>query len=59
MTEGDQSQPNNSQAPNAQQGPEGAVPSAAEAPGMPQMPTVPAEALQNPELQQQAMGNVK
>jgi hypothetical protein len=37
----------------------GPVPSAAEAPGMPEMPTVDASLLPNPELQQQAMGNVK
>lgn len=55
----DQQQPNNSQAPQAEQGPQGPVPSAAEAPGMPAMPQVPAEALQNPVIQQQAMGNVK
>lgn len=34
-------------------------PGAAEMPNMPQMPEVPAEALANPELQQQNMGNVE
>lgn len=51
-------------APDVNQGqppapaPVGAPPQSAP-PGMPQMPQVPAEALPNPELQQQTMGNVR
>lgn len=50
---------NASQAPNVEAGPLGPAPGPSELPGMPSMPTVPAEALSNPEMQQQNMGNVK
>lgn len=50
---------NNSQAPNAPAGPQGPAPGPGDLPQMPNMPQVPANALPNPELQQQAMGNVK
>jgi len=52
-------QPNNSQQPNAQQGPMGAPPGPGDLPDMPKIPQVPAGALPNPQLQQQAQGNVK
>ena len=54
-----QDQVNNSQAPNPQAGPQGPAPGPGDLPGMPNVPTVDANMLQNPELQQQAMGNVK
>lgn len=50
---------NNSQAPNAGAGPQGPPPGPGDLPQMPQMPEVPAQALPDPGLQQQAMGNVK
>lgn len=53
-----QEAPNNSQAPNMEQGPV-APPQPPAPPEVPQIPKVPAEALPNPELQAQAMGNVK
>ena len=48
---------NQSQAPNSQ-GPMGPMPGPNDVPGMPSMPQVDASALPNPELQQQAVGNV-
>lgn len=42
-----------------QAGPMAPPPGAADVPKMPQMPQVPAEALANPQLQQQSMNNVK
>lgn len=56
---GQEQQLNNSQAPNGQSGPNGPSPSAGELPNMPKMPQVPADVLPNPQLQEQAMGNVK
>lgn len=47
------------QAPNAQGGPQGPPPGPGDVPNMPSVPEVPQEALANPEIQQQAMGNVK
>lgn len=47
---------NTSQAP--EMGPVGAPPGPGDLPGMPGMPQVPPEALPNPALQEQAMGNV-
>lgn len=44
---------------NPEQGPMGAPPGPAELPNMPSMPQVDANMLPNPELQQQALGNVQ
>jgi hypothetical protein len=48
---------NQSAAPQA--GPQGPMPGPGDLPNMPQLPQVPGQALPNPELQQQAMGNVQ
>jgi hypothetical protein len=48
--------PQSAQAP---QGPEGLPPGPGDVPNMPNMPKVPAAALANPQLQAQAMGNVR
>lgn len=50
---------NQSAPPNPEQGPMGPPAGPPEQPGMPAMPQVPAETLPNPQIQQQAMGNVK
>lgn len=52
-------QVNQSQAPDAQNGPMGQPQDQNAQPGMPAMPQVPQEALPNPQIQQQNMGNVK
>jgi hypothetical protein len=52
-------QVNQSQAPDAQNGPMGQPQDQNAQPGMPAMPQVPPEALPNPQIQQQNMGNVK